>query len=122
MGVKVDDPKLHPTYFMYSNLLHSTPMPALITVKPLNSKLTPLWSGNHFWHKSYPEIAEKGKKQGVSMLPTVGLPEDATHASNWDIQKTAKKSHFDKTLVQKITPELPTEPLSRNIFERPRLI
>ncbi|XP_016011935.2 immunoglobulin superfamily member 10 [Rousettus aegyptiacus] len=122
--------KVHPnakfttgtTYFMYSNLLHSTPMPALITVKPLNSKLTPLWSGNHFWHKSYPEIAEKGKKQGVSMLPTVGLPEDATHASNWDIQKTAKKSHFDKTLVQKITPELPTEPLSRNIFERPRLI
>lgn len=112
------------TYFMDSNLLHSIPTPALVTVKPLNSKLTPsLWSGNYFWHKSYPEIAEKGKKQGVSVVPTPGLPENATHASNWDIQKTAEKSHFEKTPVQIITPELlPTEPLSRNMFERPRIV
>ncbi|XP_019516851.1 PREDICTED: immunoglobulin superfamily member 10 [Hipposideros armiger] len=126
-------PKVHPdakfttgtTDFIYSNVLHSTTMPALITVKPLKFKWTPsLWSENHFWSKSYPENAEKGKKLGVSMLPSLGLPEDTTHASNWDIQKAAKKSDFDKTPAQKITTSehLPFDPLSRNIFARPRIV
>ncbi|XP_010950284.2 immunoglobulin superfamily member 10 isoform X1 [Camelus bactrianus] len=126
-------PKTHPdatltigtTYVIDSILLHSTPMPALITVKPQNSKLTPsLWSENHFWRKSHPEIAGKGKKPVVSVLPAPGLPEDTTHASNWDIQKNAKKSTFDKTSVQKTTTSklLPLDSLSRNIFERPRII
>ncbi|XP_070262075.1 immunoglobulin superfamily member 10 [Myotis yumanensis] len=125
-------PKAHPnakftfgtTYFIYSSLVPFTPMPAQITFKPQNSKLTPsLRSENHFWNKSYLEIAPKGKMPGVSMLPTPGLPEDNTHAPNWDIQKTAK-SGSDKTTAQKIkTPELlPFEPLSRNIFERPRIV
>lgn len=113
------------THFIYPYLFHSTSTPALITVKPQNSKLTSSpWSENHFWHKSYPEIAEKGKTPIVSLLPTPGLPEDTTHASNWDIQKTAKKNDFDNTPVQKITTSelLPFDSLSRNIFERPRIV
>ncbi|XP_032944137.1 immunoglobulin superfamily member 10 [Rhinolophus ferrumequinum] len=130
--VVATSPRVHPnakfttgtTDFIYSNLLHSTTMPALITVKPLNSKLTPsLWSENHFWPRSYPENAEKGKKLGVSKLPNLGLPEDTTHASNWDVQNTAQ-SDFDKTQAQKITTSelLPFDPLSRNIFTRPRIV
>ncbi|XP_021541643.1 immunoglobulin superfamily member 10 [Neomonachus schauinslandi] len=113
------------THFIYSNLFHSASTPALVTVKPQNSKLTfSPWSENHLWHKSYPEIAEKGKMPVVSILPTPGLPEDTTHASNWDIQKTAKKNGFDETPVQKITTSerLPFDSLSRNIFERPRIV
>ena len=125
-------PQTHPNaksaggtiHFTYSSLLPSTPVPALTTVKPQDSKLTPSpWSENHFWHKSHPEIAEKGNKPGVSVLPTPGLPEVTTHASNWDIQN-AKKSGFDKTAVQKITTSefLPFDALSRDTFERPRII
>ncbi|XP_036299755.1 immunoglobulin superfamily member 10 [Pipistrellus kuhlii] len=125
-------PKAHPnakftfgtTYFIYSSLAPFTPMPTLTTFKPQNSKSSPtLRSENHFWNKSYLEIAPKGKKPGVSMLPTPGLPEDNTHASNWDQQKTAK-SGSDKTPAQKLTtPELlPVEPLSRKLFERPRIV
>ncbi|XP_045707213.1 immunoglobulin superfamily member 10 [Phyllostomus hastatus] len=125
-------PKAHPTakftvgttYFIYSNLLHSTPMPALITVEPQNprSTLSP-WSEDHSQRESHLETAQKGKKPGVSMLPTLGLPEDTTHASNWEIQKTAENG-FDKTQVQKLTPSelLPFEPLSRNVFERARIV
>ncbi|OWK05828.1 IGSF10 [Cervus elaphus hippelaphus] len=126
-------PQTHPNaksavgtiHFTYSSLLPSTPMPALVTVKPQDSKLTPSpWSENHFWHRSHPEIAEKGNKPVVSVLPTPGLPEVATHASNWDIQKNAKESGFDKTAVQKITTSefLPFDALSRDTFERPRII
>ncbi|XP_020141328.2 immunoglobulin superfamily member 10 [Microcebus murinus] len=125
-------PKAHPnakfttgtSHFISSNLLHSTPMPALITVKSKLSKLTPSpWSGNQFWHKLYPEIAEKGKKPVVDMLPTLGLPEATTHASNWDGQKNAK-SGFDNQPVQKVTTSklLPFDSLSRNIFEKPRIV
>lgn len=125
-------PKAHPnakftvgtTYFIYSNLLHSTPMPALTTVEPQNPKSTPsLWSEDLSRHESHLEIAQKGKKPGMSMLPTPGLPEDTTHASNWEIQKTAENG-FDKTQVQEITPTqlLPFEPLSRNVIERPRIV
>eukprot|EP00071_Canis_lupus_P051258 XP_534308.3 immunoglobulin superfamily member 10 isoform X1 [Canis lupus familiaris] len=113
------------THFIYSRLFHSTSTPALITVTPQNSKLTSSpWSENHFWHKSYPEIAEKGKKPVESILPAPGLPEDTTHASNWEIQKTAKRNGFDKTPDQKITTSelLPFDSLSRNIFERPRIV
>lgn len=112
------------TYFIYSSLVPFTPMPALTTFKPQNSKSSPsLRSENHFWNKSYLEMAPKGKKPGVSMLPTPGLPEDNTHASHWALQKTAK-SGSDKTPAQKTTaPELlPFEPLSRNVFERPRIL
>ncbi|KAM9696019.1 immunoglobulin superfamily member 10 isoform 1-T2 [Dama dama] len=126
-------PQTHPNaksavgtiHFTYSNLLPSTPMPALVTVKPQDSKLTPSpWSENHFWHKSHPEIAEKGNKPVVSVLPTPGLPEVTTHASNWDIRKNAKESGFDKTAIQKITTSefLPFDALSRDTFERPRII
>ncbi|XP_057593834.1 immunoglobulin superfamily member 10 [Hippopotamus amphibius kiboko] len=126
-------PQTHPnakftigtTHFIDSSLLRSTPVPAVITVKPQNSKVTPSpWSENHFWHKSHPEIAEKGKKPVVSVLPTPGLPEDTTHASNWDIQKNEEKSGFDKTPIQKITTSelLPFDSLSRDIFERPRIV
>ncbi|XP_036917694.1 immunoglobulin superfamily member 10 [Sturnira hondurensis] len=110
------------TSFIYSNLLHSTPMPALVTVEPQNPKSTPLWS-DHSRREPHLEIAQKGKKPGVSMLPTLGLPEDTTHASNGEIQ-TAAENGFDKTQVQKITPSelLPFEPLSRNLFERPRIV
>ncbi|XP_036706923.1 immunoglobulin superfamily member 10 [Balaenoptera musculus] len=129
----VTSPQTHPnakftvgiTHFIYSNLLRSTPMPALVTAKSQNSKLTPSpWSENHFWHKSHPEMAEKVKKPVVSILPTPDLPEDTTHASNWDMQKNAKKSSFDKTPIQKITTSkfLPFDSLSRNIFERPRIV
>ncbi|XP_028361105.1 immunoglobulin superfamily member 10 [Phyllostomus discolor] len=125
-------PKAHPTakftvgttYFIYSNLLHSTPMPALITVEPQNPRSTlSLWSEDHSQHESRLEIAQKGEKPGVSMLPTLGLPEDTTHASNWEIQKTAENG-FGKTQVQKLTPSelLPFEPLSRNVFERARIV
>lgn len=125
-------PKAHPNakftfgtiYFIYSSLVPFTPMPEQTTFKPQNSKAIPsLRSENHFWNKSYLEIAPKGKMPGVSMLPTPGWPEDNTHASNWDIQKTAK-SGSDKTPAQKITtPELlPFEHLSRDIFERPRIV
>ncbi|XP_054441264.1 immunoglobulin superfamily member 10 [Pteronotus mesoamericanus] len=124
-------PKAHPnakfiagtTYFIYSNLSYSPPVPALTTVGPQSPKSTPVWSEDHFWHKSHLKISQKGKKPGVSMLPALGLPEDTTHASNWEIQKTAK-SGSDKTQVQKITPSelLPFEPLSRNTFERPRIV
>ncbi|XP_032708404.1 immunoglobulin superfamily member 10 [Lontra canadensis] len=113
------------THFTYSNLFHSTSMPAPVTVKPQNSKLTSSpWSENHFWHKSDPEIAEKGKTPIVSIVPSPGLPEDITHASDWDIKKTAKKNGFDKTQIQKITTSelLPFDSLSRNIFERPRIV
>ncbi|XP_032201171.1 immunoglobulin superfamily member 10 [Mustela erminea] len=113
------------THFIYSNLFHSTSMPAPVTVKPQNSKLTSTpWSENHFWQKSYPEIANKGKTPIVSILPSPGLPEDITHASDWDIKKTAKKNGFDKTQIQKITTSelLPFDSLSRNIFERPRIV
>ncbi|KAK2090513.1 Immunoglobulin super member 10 [Saguinus oedipus] len=112
------------THFIYSNLLHSTPMPALITVKSQNSKLTPSpWSENQFWHKPYSEIAEKEKTPEVSMLPTTGLPEVTTHASNWDGQKNAK-SDFDKKSVQEVTTSklLLSDSLSRNIFEKPRIV
>ncbi|KAL2804546.1 immunoglobulin superfamily member 10 isoform 1 precursor [Daubentonia madagascariensis] len=126
-------PKAHPnakftigtSHFIYSNLLHSTPMPALITVKSQLSKLTPSpWSENQFWHMSDPEIAEKGKKPVVNMLPTLGLLEATTHASDWDGQKNAKKSGFDNKPVQKITTSklLPFDSLSRNIFEKPRIV
>ncbi|XP_036864144.2 immunoglobulin superfamily member 10 isoform X1 [Manis javanica] len=125
-------PKAHPnakyttgtTHFLYSSLLQSTPVPALTIVKPQSSKLTPSpLSENHFWNKSYREIAEKGKKSIVSMLPTPGLPEDTTRVSNWDIQETAKKSRFDEIPVQITTSELlPFDSLSRNIFERPRIV
>lgn len=130
----VTSPQTHPNakfavgtiHFTYSNLLPSTPMPALITGKPQDSKLTHSpWSENHFWHKSHPEIAEKGQKPVVvSVLPTPGLPEVTTHASNWDIQKNGKKSGFDKTAVEKITTSefLPFDTLSRDVFERPRII
>nr|XP_008006911.2 immunoglobulin superfamily member 10 isoform X1 [Chlorocebus sabaeus] len=122
-------PKAHPnakftigtTHFIYSNLLHSTPMPALITVKSQNSKLTPSpWAENQFWHKLYSEIAEKVKKPEVSMLTTTGLPEVTTLASDWDGQK----SDFDKKLVQEATTSklLPFDSLSRNIFEKPRIV
>ncbi|XP_029795892.1 immunoglobulin superfamily member 10 [Suricata suricatta] len=113
------------THFIYSNLFHPTSKPAALTVKPQTSKLTSFpWPENHFWHKSDPEIAEKGKKLVVDIMPTPGLPEDTTHASNWDIQKTAKKNGFDKTPVQKLTTSelLPFDSLSRNIFERPRIV
>ncbi|XP_058406905.1 immunoglobulin superfamily member 10 [Diceros bicornis minor] len=126
-------PEAHPnakftietTQVIYSDLLHSTPVPALIRVKPQNSKLTPPpWSENHFWHKSHPEIAENGKKPAVSMLPAPGFPQDTTHASNWDTQKTAEKSSFNKTPAQKLTTSehFPFDSLSRNIFERPRIV
>ncbi|XP_012498381.1 PREDICTED: immunoglobulin superfamily member 10 isoform X1 [Propithecus coquereli] len=126
-------PKAHPnakftigtSHFISSNLLHSTPMPALVTVKSKLSKLTPSpWSENQFWHKSYLEIAEKGKKPVVDMLPTLGLSEATTHASNWDGQKNAKKSGFDNKPVQKVTTSkhLPFDSLSRNIFEKPRIV
>lgn len=124
-------PKAHPTakftvgttYFIYSNLLHSTPMPALITVESQNPKSTPLWSEDHSRHESLLEIAQKGKKPGVSTLPALGLLEDTTHASNLEVQKAAENG-FDKTQVQKITPSelLPFEPLSRDVFERPRIV
>ncbi|KAK2495141.1 hypothetical protein MC885_013186 [Smutsia gigantea] len=125
-------PKAHPNakyttgtaHFPYSSLLQATPMPAPTIVKPQNSKLTPSpLSENHFWNKLYREIAEKVKKPIVGMLPTPGLPEDTTHVSNWDIQKTARKSHFDKTPDQITTSELlPFDSLSSNIFERPRIV
>ncbi|XP_026917391.1 immunoglobulin superfamily member 10 isoform X1 [Acinonyx jubatus] len=113
------------THFIYSNLFHSTSKPALVTVKSQNSKLTSFpWLENHFWHKSDPEIAEKGKKPVVDIMATPGLPEDTTHASNWDIQKTAKKNGFDKTPVQKTATSelLPFDSLFRNTFERPRIV
>ncbi|XP_037592361.1 immunoglobulin superfamily member 10 [Cebus imitator] len=126
-------PQAHPnakfttgtTHFSYSNLLHSTPMPALVRVKSQNSKLTPSpWSENQFWHKPYSEIAEKGKTPEVSMLPTTGLPQATAHASNWDGQKNAKKSDFDKKSVQEVTTSklLLFDSLSRNIFEKPRIV
>uniref|UniRef100_G3QK58 Immunoglobulin superfamily member 10 n=1 Tax=Gorilla gorilla gorilla TaxID=9595 RepID=G3QK58_GORGO len=126
-------PKVHPnakfaigtTHFIYSNLLHSTPMPALTTVKSQNSKLTPSpWAENQFWHKPYSEIAEKGKKPEVSMLATTGLSEATTLASDWDGQKNTKKSDFDKKPVQEATTSklLPFDSLSRYIFEKPRIV
>ncbi|XP_039096910.1 immunoglobulin superfamily member 10 [Hyaena hyaena] len=113
------------THFIYSNLFHPTSKPALITVKPQNSKLTSFpWSENHFWHKSDPKTAEKGKKLIVDIMPTPGWPEDITPASNWDIQKTAKENGFDKTPVKKLTTSefLSYDSLPRNIFERPRIV
>uniref|UniRef100_G1QTH3 Immunoglobulin superfamily member 10 n=1 Tax=Nomascus leucogenys TaxID=61853 RepID=G1QTH3_NOMLE len=125
-------PKAHPnakfttgtTHFIYSNLLHSTPMPALTTVKSQNSKLTlSPWAENQFWHKPYSEIAEKGKKPEVSMLATTGVSETTTLASDWDGQKNAK-SDFDKKPVQEVTTSklLPFDSLSRYIFEKPRIV
>lgn len=110
--------------FIYSSLFRSTPKPELVTIKPLNSKLRPsLWSENHFWHQSHPEIASKGRKPGVSTLPTPGVPEDTTHSSNWEIHKTAKTSGSDETPVQKATTsELPSDPVSRDVFARPRIV
>ncbi|XP_008519210.2 immunoglobulin superfamily member 10 [Equus przewalskii] len=126
-------PEVHPnarfttgtTHVVYSDLLHSTPVPAPVTVKSQNSKLTPSpWSENHVWHKSHPEIPEKGKQPAVSMFPAPGFPAATTHASNWDIQKTAEERDFDKTPVQKITTSErhPFDSLSRNMFERPRIV
>ncbi|XP_053455340.1 immunoglobulin superfamily member 10 [Nycticebus coucang] len=126
-------PEAHPnakftlgtSHFMSSKLLHSTPVPALITVKSQLSKLTPSpWSENQFWHKSYTEITEKGKNPVVNTLPTSGSSEVTTHAPNWDGQKNAKKSGLDKKPVQKVTTSklLPFDSLSRNIFEKPRIV
>ncbi|XP_006868039.1 PREDICTED: immunoglobulin superfamily member 10 [Chrysochloris asiatica] len=122
--------KVHPNAkstigLIYANEVHSTSMPTLITVKPQSSKLTSSpWSENHFWNKSYPEIAEKGKKPVVNILPLLGLPEDTIHASNWDGQKTTEKSAFEKTPVKKITTSafLPFDSSSRNTFEKPRIV
>ncbi|XP_049723781.1 immunoglobulin superfamily member 10 isoform X1 [Elephas maximus indicus] len=127
-------PKVHPnatltirtTHFIYSNELHSTPTAALSTVKPQSSKLTPSpWSANQFGPKSYPEIAEEGKEPVVSVLTTLDLPEVTTPASNWDGQKTADKSGFEKTHVKKTSTSeflLPFDSLSRNMFEKPRIV
>ncbi|XP_008049462.1 immunoglobulin superfamily member 10 isoform X1 [Carlito syrichta] len=113
------------TRFISPNLLHSTSVPALTTVKSQNSKwtLSP-WSENQFWQKSYPEIAEKNRKPVRNMLSNPGLPDASTHASNWDGQKNAKQSDFDKKPVQKITTfkRLPFDSLSRNTFEKPRIL
>ncbi|KAM9189702.1 immunoglobulin superfamily member 10 [Dugong dugon] len=126
-------PKVHPnakftirtTYFISSNELRSTPMPALSTAKPQSSKWTPTpWSANQFWHKSYPEIADKGKEPTVSMLTPLNLPEDTTPASNWDGWKTAGKTGFEKTHAKKISTSefLPFDSLPQNAFEKPRIV
>ncbi|XP_007938356.1 immunoglobulin superfamily member 10 [Orycteropus afer afer] len=113
------------THFIHSNELHSSTLPGLITVKPQNSKWTPSsWSENQFGHKSYPEIAENGKKPVVSTLPTLDLLVDTTPASHWDGEKSAEKSGFKKTNIKTITTSefLPFESLSRNTFEKPRIV
>ncbi|XP_054556708.1 immunoglobulin superfamily member 10 [Talpa occidentalis] len=112
------------SHFIYSTLLYSTPIPALKIVKSQNSNLSPSsWSENYFGHKSYPKIVEKGQKPVVSMLLSPSLPGDTTHSPNWDGRKNAKKSGFYKTPIQEITnSELSFDPLSRDIFERPRII
>ncbi|ELW65166.1 Immunoglobulin superfamily member 10 [Tupaia chinensis] len=113
------------THIIYSNLFYSTLAPAVVTVKPQSSKWTPSpWSENQFWHKSYPEIAEKGKKPVLSMVPTLSLPEANTHSSNWDGQKNAEKSGFDKKPVERVMiSELPPfDSLFRDTFEKPRIV
>ncbi|XP_077016894.1 immunoglobulin superfamily member 10 [Tamandua tetradactyla] len=113
------------THFTYSDDSRSTPLPALITVKPQSSKLNPSpWPENQFWHRSYPEIVGKGKKMAVSMLPTPGFPGDTTQASGWDGQENTGKNGSDKTLVRKLTTSEPLlfDFLPGNIFEKPKIV
>ncbi|XP_004834512.2 immunoglobulin superfamily member 10 [Heterocephalus glaber] len=113
------------THFTYSDLLHSTPTSAPeTTVKTQISKWMPFpWPEKQFWHKSYPEISEKDKKPVVSMFPTFSFPEPTSHASYWDRPDNAKKNGFDKKPVEKITSKfLPPDILSRNTFEKPRIV
>ncbi|XP_013374071.1 PREDICTED: immunoglobulin superfamily member 10 isoform X2 [Chinchilla lanigera] len=126
-------PKVHPkvefttrtTHLTYSDLLHSGPTSALnTTVQPQISKWMPLpQPGNQFWHKSDPEISEKDKKPAVSVFPTLSLPESTSHASHWGRQDNAQKSGLHKKQVEKITSKfLPSDILSRNTFEKPRIV
>ncbi|KAG8511466.1 Immunoglobulin superfamily member 10, partial [Galemys pyrenaicus] len=112
------------SHFIYSTRLYSTPIPALKKVIPQNSTLTPSpWSENYFGQKSNPEIVEKDQNPVVSMLLAPNLPEDTIYNPNWDGQKNAKKSGFDKTPIQEITnSELSFDPFSRDIFEKPRIV
>lgn len=103
------------THFTYSNLLNTTPMPALVTVTPQISKWTT---------SPLPEIVEGSKIPSLSMLPTLGLPQSTPHTSSWDRQKNAKKTGFDMKPIQKLTTSklLPSDSLSRNVFEKPRIV
>ncbi|XP_004643987.1 immunoglobulin superfamily member 10 [Octodon degus] len=113
------------THFTYSDLPHSTPTSAQhTTVEPQISKwmLFPQ-PENQFELKSHPTFSKKEKKPAVSMFPTLSLPEPTSHASYWGGQRNTKKSGFDKKPVKKITSKLlPSDILSRNTFEKPRIV
>ncbi|KAM6223889.1 immunoglobulin superfamily member 10 [Rhynchocyon petersi] len=112
------------TCLIYSNELHSTPLPSVITAKPKTSKLTPSpWTEKQYWHKLYLEIARKGKKPVVSISPTPALPEDSTPTSNWYARKTEENSGFEKIQVKKTTSGfLTVDSLPSNTFEKPRIV
>ncbi|XP_016057226.1 PREDICTED: immunoglobulin superfamily member 10 [Miniopterus natalensis] len=96
--------------------------PALTTLTPPNSPSAPLWSENHFWPKSFPETAPRGRRPGASTPPPPGPAEDPTRASNRDAQGAAEQGGLDGTPAQKVTAsELPLEPLPGDVFERPRV-
>ncbi|XP_043847372.1 immunoglobulin superfamily member 10 [Dromiciops gliroides] len=106
------------------------PMPALplTTVEPQSSKdeITPLWEENLFWHQSYPEVAERGKRPVENMLTTINFPETITqHTTKWGGQKeNVIKSSLDQTALQETTTAKPLifGFLSRNRFEKPRIV
>ncbi|KAM5291805.1 immunoglobulin superfamily member 10 [Ctenodactylus gundi] len=113
------------TRFSYSDLFHATPAPALVTaIKPQNSKwLSSPWPEDQFSHNSYSEVTEKSKKPTESITATLSLPEVTSQASNWNRQNNAKKGGFYRKPVQKTTPKfLPSESLSSNTFEKPKIV
>ncbi|KFO32803.1 Immunoglobulin superfamily member 10 [Fukomys damarensis] len=113
------------THSTYCDPLRSTPTSTPGTTgKPQISKWMPFpWPEKQFWHKSYPEISEEDKKPAVSVSPTLSRPEPSSRASHWDRPNKPQKSGSARKPVEKATSQfLPSDILSRNTFEKPRIV
>ncbi|KAL1777981.1 hypothetical protein HispidOSU_018035 [Sigmodon hispidus] len=108
------------TPFTSTKLFPSTPMPALATDKPQNSKWKPSpWPENH---KSYSETIVKGKRPAGSTGSPLSFPEARTQAFHRNGKMHAQNA-FDKKPIQNPTSKLlPSDSLPKTILEKPRII